>query len=163
MFGISKWFIEQPEVAILTTSHSTCSFIRIVNGTDISFDMEKKLSKLHNLAGHVIECKGNKHDNKKDEPTSEERINIKQSAKIMKLFLKEGELNPKVIAIYKGFLCIFSACLIDESLPWSTGEVLLRPLLIFGAHATYLLLVSSDYRLCVLLARFSALPDFSQT
>ena len=105
-------------------SNSTCSFTRTVNGTDISFDMEKKLSKLHNLAGHVTECKGNKHDNKKDEQTSEEHINTKQSAEIMESFLKEGELNPKVIATYKGFLSIFSACLIDESLPWSTGEVL---------------------------------------
>ena len=86
--------------------------------------MEKKLPKLHNLAGHVTECKGNKHDNKKDEQTSEEHINTKQSAEIMVSFLKEGELNPKVIATYKGFLSIFSACLIDKSLPWSTGEVL---------------------------------------
>ena len=37
------------------------------------------------------------------------------------------------------------------------------PLLIFGARTTYLLLVSSDYRLCVLPARFSALPDFFRT
>jgi hypothetical protein len=84
--------------------------------------MEKKLPKLHNLAGHVTECKGNKHDDKKDEPTSEERINIKRSAEIMESFLKEGELNPEVIATYKGFLRIFSAWIIDESLPWSTGE-----------------------------------------
>ena len=34
------------------------------------------------------------------------------------------------------------------------------PLLIFSARATYLLLVSSDYRLCVLPGRLSALPDF---
>ena len=98
-------------------SNSTHSFTRTVNGTDITFDMEKKLLKLHNLTGHVTECKGNKHDDKKDEPTSEECINIKWSAEIMESFLKEGKLNLEVIATYKGFLYIFSAWIINESLP----------------------------------------------
>ena len=40
----------------------------------------------------------------------------------MEAFLKERELNPQVIATYKGFLCIFSAWIFDESLPWTTGE-----------------------------------------
>ena len=41
--------------------------------------------------------------------------------------------------------------------------LLLCPLLIFGARATYLLLVWSVLRLCVLPACLSALLDFSQT
>ena len=103
-------------------SNSTRSFARTVDGVDITFDMEPKLPKLQNLAGHVTECKGAKDDKKKDEPTSEEQINIKQSAEIMEAYLKEGELNPEVIATYRGFLCIFSAWILDESLPWTTGE-----------------------------------------
>jgi hypothetical protein len=58
-------------------SNSTCSFPRTIDGVDITFDMEPKLPKLQNLAGHVTECKGTKDDKKKDEPTSEEQINIK--------------------------------------------------------------------------------------
>ena len=57
---------------------------------DITFDMEPKLPKLQNLAGHVTECKGTKDDKKKDELTSEEQINIKQSAEMMEAYLKEG-------------------------------------------------------------------------
>jgi len=84
--------------------------------------MEPKLPRLNNLAGHITECKGAKGDKKTEEPTSEEKINLKRSAEIMEAYLKEGELNPEVVATYKGFLCIFSAWIFDESLPWTTGE-----------------------------------------
>jgi len=86
--------------------------------------MESKLPKLQNLAGHVTECKGAKTNSilKEDEPTSQEQINLKQSIKIMEVYLKEGEFNPKIVAMYKGFLCIFSAWIFDKSLPWTTGE-----------------------------------------
>ena len=103
-------------------SNSTRSFQRTVDGTNIMFDMEPKLPRLNNLAGHVSECKGAKDDKKTEEPTSEEKINLKRSAEIMEAYLKEGELNPEVIATYKGFLRIFSAWIFDESLPWTTGE-----------------------------------------
>jgi hypothetical protein len=84
--------------------------------------MEPKPPKLNNLAGHVLECKGAKDDNKKAEPSSTEQINLKESAEMMEAYFKEGELNPEVIATYKGFLRIFSAWIIDESLPWTAGE-----------------------------------------
>ena len=75
----------------------------------MTFDMEPKLPKLQNLAGHVGECKGAKDVMKKVEPTSEEQMNLAQSAKLMEAYLKEGELNPAIITTYKGFLCIFAA------------------------------------------------------
>jgi hypothetical protein len=84
--------------------------------------MEPKLPKLQNLAGHVTECKRAKNDKKTDGPTSEEQVNLKRSTEMMKAYLKEGELNPEVIVTYKGFLRIFSAWIIDESLPWTAGE-----------------------------------------
>ncbi|KAF8228391.1 hypothetical protein L208DRAFT_1291743 [Tricholoma matsutake] len=40
----------------------------------------------------------------------------------METFLKEGELNLEIVATYSGFLHIFAAWIIDESLPWMTGE-----------------------------------------
>jgi hypothetical protein len=84
--------------------------------------MEPKLPKLQNLAGHAADCKGKSVEKIQDGPTTEDTLNLKKSAKIMKAFLKEGELNPEIIATYSGFLRIFSAWVIDESLPWTTGE-----------------------------------------
>jgi len=37
-------------------------------------------------------------------------------------FLREGELNPQIVATKRGFLRIFSAWVVEESLPWTTGE-----------------------------------------
>ena len=40
----------------------------------------------------------------------------------MTAYLTEGELNLQVLPTKAGFLCIFSAWILDESLPWTTGE-----------------------------------------
>lgn len=37
-------------------------------------------------------------------------------------YLKEGELNPALIPTQTGFLRLFAAWILDESLPWTTGE-----------------------------------------
>ena len=102
--------------------NSTHTVTRTINGPDITFDMEPKLLKLQNLAGHAVDCKGNSADKKQDGPTTQETLNLKKSAEIMEAFLKEGELNPEIITTYSGFLRIFAAWIIDESLPWTTGE-----------------------------------------
>jgi hypothetical protein len=39
-------------------------------------------------------------------------------------YLKAGELNPDVIPTQKGFLQLFAAWILDESLPWTSGESL---------------------------------------
>ena len=102
--------------------NSTRSFTRTVDGVDVTFDMELKLPRLQNLATHVTDCKGTKVDQDLDKPTSKDQINLKRSAEMMEAYLKEGELNPEVIATYKGFLRIFAAWIFDESLPWTAGE-----------------------------------------
>jgi hypothetical protein len=99
--------------------------------------MEPKLPKLNNLAGHVPECKGVKDDKKVEEPTSEEQINVKCSAELMEAYLKEGELNPAVVATYKVFLRIFSAWIFDESLPWTMGEASTLQMLFRYLKITY--------------------------
>ena len=76
--------------------------------------MEPKLPRLQNIAGHAADCRGKKDENIQDGLTSEERFNVKRSAKMMEVFLKEGKLNPEVIATYSGFLHIFSAWIVDE-------------------------------------------------
>ena len=98
------------------------SFSRTVDGVDVTFNMEPKLPRLQNLASHVIDCKGTKTDEDLNKLTSKEQINLKWSAEMMEAYLKEGELNPEVIATYKGFIRIFAAWIFDESLPWTAGE-----------------------------------------
>jgi hypothetical protein len=65
---------------------------------------------------------------------------------MMEAYLKEGELNPEVIATYRGFLCIFSAWIIDESLPWTAGEALTLQMLLKYLKITYWL--PSDMTVC---------------
>lgn len=40
----------------------------------------------------------------------------------MAKYLKNGKLNPAIIATQSGFLRLFAAWILDESLPWTTGE-----------------------------------------
>ena len=73
-------------------------------------------------------CKGKKNFDAKKESnpthgmTMEAQMNLQKSTEIMADFLKEGELNPQVEITRKGFLHMFSAWILDESLPWTTGE-----------------------------------------
>lgn len=97
-----------------------------------SFEDETWLLKLHNITGHVGQCKEKqKYDAKKqakaavnpdpDVPLTEQ-MNLRESSKMMADWLKGGELNPEVDVTQKGFLRMFSAWILDESLPWTTGE-----------------------------------------
>lgn len=40
----------------------------------------------------------------------------------MEGFLKEGELNPQIIPTQRGFLRLFAAWILDQDLPFTTGE-----------------------------------------
>lgn len=44
------------------------------------------------------------------------------SAKIMEEYLLEGKLNPKLEPTRKGFLKVFAAWILQEDLPYTTGE-----------------------------------------
>ena len=118
-------------------SNSICSFPRTVDGADMNFDMEPKLPKLQNLAGHVTECKGAKDDMKRDELTSEEWITTNWNAEMMEAYLKEGKLNPEVVATYRGFLCIFLPWIFDKSLPWTAREASTLQMLFKYLKITY--------------------------
>ena len=88
------------------------------------FDDEPILPKLNNLATHYNECK--KKDNSMNVDADKEplsaQMNLKRSAELMAEYLKAGDLNPAVIPTQAGFLRLFSAWILDESLPWTTGE-----------------------------------------
>ena len=127
--------------------NSTCTFLRTIDGAEITFDNEPKLPKLQNLASHVTNCKGAKtNDKMTNEPTSKEQIHHQKSVEMMEAYLKEGELNPQVIATYKGFLHIFAAWISDESLPWMTGEAPTLQMLFKYLKVTYPL--PSDTMVC---------------
>lgn len=88
------------------------------------FDDEPKMPILNNLATHVNDCK-KKNQSQDDAPETlpaSERLNLRKSAEMMKEYLKKGELNPAAIVTQKGFYRLFAAWILDESLPWTTGE-----------------------------------------
>ena len=105
---------------------SVRTFTRTVDGKDVTFDDEEKLPQLNNLATHAFRCNGSKTKttgSQEDQgPAAVEQLNLKKSAQLMEAYLKDGELNLQVVTTYKGFLRIFSAWILDESLPWTTGE-----------------------------------------
>lgn len=108
------------------TSVRTRTFPRMVDHQDMTFDDEPTLPKLNNLATHTAGCKKRSEDRSTDtdceELPSSGRLNVKQSADFMAAYLKAGELNPDLIPTQRGFLRLFSAWILDESLPWTSGE-----------------------------------------
>ncbi|KAK1217163.1 hypothetical protein PQX77_020171, partial [Marasmius sp. AFHP31] len=111
-----------------------CKCIRTVErtvGTDKTFDDEPKLPKLNNMASHTRTCKERK---KKEEAaqsgdteesgdgSTTDRFNLKRSADFMVEYLKQGELNPAIEPTTRGFLRLFAAWILDDDLPWTTGE-----------------------------------------
>ncbi|KAF8150422.1 hypothetical protein BJ912DRAFT_938213 [Pholiota molesta] len=101
--------------------------VRTVDGRDISFNDEPTLPKLNNLAMHSKVCleKNAKLANSDDEaPDQDTKVaNLQRSIDMLSSYLKDGELNPAIIPDQSGFYRIFSAWVLDESLPWMTGEV----------------------------------------
>ncbi|KAF4611808.1 hypothetical protein D9613_004630 [Agrocybe pediades] len=98
------------------------TFERKVDGPDPKFDDEKVLPRLNNLATHVAECKKTEDHTKESDPPLTESMKLKQSVKLMEGFLKEGALNPSIEPTQTGFQRLFAAWILDESLPWTTGE-----------------------------------------
>ena len=96
--------------------------LRTVEGANITFDHEPNLPKLNNLAMHVSDCKKRKVGDQVVDEQSSVNLNLKHSANMMAVYLKQGELNPQIIPTQAGFICLFAAWVLDESLPWMTSE-----------------------------------------
>ncbi|KAJ7909790.1 hypothetical protein B0H13DRAFT_1582110, partial [Mycena leptocephala] len=99
----------------------TCVTVkRTVEKTDL-FGDEKPAPALGNLATHYKR-------NHADEPVpsdvkpGETRSISASSAKIMGDFLIEGKLNPAINSTQGNFLKIFAAWIIEDDLPFTTGE-----------------------------------------
>lgn len=122
----------------LLATHLLCSthlppasertFERTFDGDD--FDKERPRPPLGNLAAHT---------NKKHEEAAATALaaaddavaadaarpqtsQILASAKLMEKYLEEGKLNPKCEPTQRGFLQVFAAWLVEDDLPFTTGE-----------------------------------------
>ncbi|PPR07539.1 hypothetical protein CVT24_007136, partial [Panaeolus cyanescens] len=103
---------------------SVRTFPRTVSNKE-GFDKEKTLPPgFNNLAVHVKKCKGIQSGKLAEIEAEREafRLKHKESVAIMDRFLKEGQLNPAIAPSQSSFLRIFSAWIIEEDLPWTTGE-----------------------------------------
>ncbi|KAF7794639.1 hypothetical protein EIP86_005776 [Pleurotus ostreatoroseus] len=103
-----------------------CSAVkRTVVTTNPSIDDEPRLPFLGNLGTHVKDKHPDALDGKDVEEDGIQAADhgyTLKSAQMMAAFLKEGELNPRMVPTYKGFLRLFSAWILDEDLPFTTGE-----------------------------------------
>ncbi|KAJ7109008.1 hypothetical protein C8R43DRAFT_905090, partial [Mycena crocata] len=100
---------------------STCiSFERTVSKNAL-FGDQKPQPALGNLSTHIT-----RHHQGVSLPShvqpGEARDISASSAKIMEGFLVDGKLNPAINTTQKNFLKIFSAWIVEDDLPWSTGE-----------------------------------------
>jgi len=89
------------------------------------FDQEKPQPKLGNLATHTRTSHPKEWEGV--EPGAEPTKPIDQgytaaSAKIMAAYLEEGKLNPAQYPTKKGFLLHFAAWILEDDLPFTTGE-----------------------------------------
>ncbi|KAJ7307880.1 hypothetical protein DFH08DRAFT_636630, partial [Mycena albidolilacea] len=98
----------------------TVSFKRMV-GKDQLFGDEKPAPALGNLATHY---KQHHHGIlvPSDVQPGETRGVSASSAKIMADFLVEGKINPAINSTQKNFLKVFTAWIIEDDLPFTTGE-----------------------------------------
>ncbi|KAF7375808.1 Dimer-Tnp-hAT domain-containing protein [Mycena sanguinolenta] len=99
---------------------TTLTFSRSV-GKNQLFGDEKPAPPLGNLATHIT----SKHDGvpvPSDVQPGEIRGVSATSAKIMADFLLEGKLNPAINSTQKNFLKVFAAWIIEDDLPFTTGE-----------------------------------------
>lgn len=112
-------------------THAIPFRIRTVPRTVVSgsFSDEPKLPKLGNLTTHIKEL----HPELLAPDTAEaEAPSVSTSlhdhgytvkaAKLMEDFVAEGALNPKLDPTRQGFLRVFAAWILEEDLPWNTGE-----------------------------------------
>jgi hypothetical protein len=111
-------------------SHRVRRFERKISGESIAWEQEKHKPKTSNLVTHLKDCT-KFHEAQKKASTDAEAstdtgpgYNLQQSRDIMEEFLCEGKLNPAIVPTKSGFLKLFAMWILDEDLPWTTGESL---------------------------------------
>ncbi|KAF6750660.1 hypothetical protein DFP72DRAFT_817500, partial [Ephemerocybe angulata] len=140
------------------------TFPRTVDGPNAKWEDEPTKPRTSNLAAHLrSECK--EYANKQaaaadcEEGTQpEHEYNLPVIRDIMAEFLKKGELNPAHNLSWKGFLKLFALWILDDDLPWTTGESpMLRDLFKY-LHINYKL--PSDTSMSTTLLSLASGADF---
>jgi hypothetical protein len=112
------------------SAHNVISYRTAVRTTE-AWTEEPKLPPLQNLISHITKMHADVRkpatapNDTTPQPTTSSAPTpgfSRESAKLMEDFLAEGKLNPKQEPTRAGFLKIFSAWLLEEDLPWTTGE-----------------------------------------
>lgn len=94
-------------------------------------DDEPALPKLSNLSTHASECKGRKlHEEREAAKHGGDGgdghglklndFNLKESAEMFRQYITSGP--NRVLATQSGFNRLFAAWILDDDLPWVTGE-----------------------------------------
>ncbi|KAF5317764.1 hypothetical protein D9619_012500 [Psilocybe cf. subviscida] len=126
---------------------------RTLKGKDTAFSDEPILPKLSNLASHLAMCKGKDVDGDIDGDEAHQplKFNYQRSVDLMGEYLRAGNLNPAIEANQDGFYGLFAAWVLDESLPWTTGEAPALSLLFkyLRVHFT----TPSDTTVCAYLSK----------
>lgn len=89
------------------------------------FDQEKPQPKLGNLATHTRTSHPKEWSGTAPGPEDTKPIDqgyTAASAKLMAAFIEEGKLNPVQYPTKKGFLRHFAAWILEDDLPFTTGE-----------------------------------------
>lgn len=99
-----------------------------MKGEDADFQKEPRIPEgFNNLSAHVKKCKGLQEKLAREQDASLDdsdapSFNYKKTSEIMSKFLLEGKLNPAIAPTQTGFCRIFAAWILDDDLPWTTGE-----------------------------------------
>jgi len=100
------------------------TFLRTVEPPQ-TFDDEAQQPFLGNLSTHLRKKHPNRGDPPSDlpsQPGDSRGISV-ATAKIMEEFLKDGDLNPRMVRSQKNFYRVFAAWIIQDDLPFTTGEM----------------------------------------
>jgi hypothetical protein len=116
--------VRPPSTAAVPCNNFACRTRSVArtNGK-ITFDDEDPQPWLGNLATHTRERHTDKVDQGDESTTNApDHPYTAASAKLMESFLAEGKLNPKIDPTKKGFLAHFAAWILEDNLPFTTGE-----------------------------------------
>ncbi|KAJ3559032.1 hypothetical protein NP233_g11365 [Leucocoprinus birnbaumii] len=112
-----------------TVHYKLQKFPWTVDGPDVVFNDEPKLPPLNNLATHYNACKKkpdlDNRDNQWEDVVEEkdsEESKLEKSHHLLAAYLEKGKLNPALKVTYSGFLRFFTAWILEENLPWTTGK-----------------------------------------
>lgn len=98
---------------------------RTLTGDNAVFEDEPRQPALTNLASHLKDDHPTVHKGEtppEDGKTSVDHGYTVASATLMAAYLAEGALNPALEPTQKGFYRVFAAWILDDSLPFTTGE-----------------------------------------